>query len=256
MAAKQKVLITGAAGLIGGIVRQALAGKYDLRGLDRVPVPGLDSLVADITDPQAIAPAFQGVDVVVHLAADPSQNATWESSLRNNIKGTANVFEAARQAGVKRIIFASSNHVTGMYEGDHPYSAIVQGNYQGLQPGKYPMVHHQLPIRPDGFYGVSKAFGEALGRFYHDQYGISVACLRIGTVNRANRPQVPRHFATLCTHRDLAQLVERCIAAGDLGFDIFYGVSNNTWRFWDIEHARQRVGYNPQDNAEAFRGQS
>ena len=93
-----------------------------------------------------------------------------------------------------------------------------------------------------------------MGRFYHEEYGISVACLRIGTVNQANNPLASvRHFATLCTHRDLAQLVERCISAPDLGFDVYYGVSNNTWRFWDIEHASRQVGYLPQDDAERYR---
>ena len=254
MADGKRVLITGAAGLIGGVLRSALAGEYELSGVDVIPVPGLDSRVADVTDLEAVQPAFQGADTVVHLAADPSDLASWDSVLPKNIIGTYNVFEAARRAGLRRVIFASSNHVTGMYERDQPYSAIVGGDYEGLSPRRYPMVTHTLPVRPDGYYGVSKAYGEALGRYYHEEHGISMACLRIGTVVRHNNPSASvRHFATLLTHRDLAQLVQRCLSAKDLGFEVFYGVSDNTWRFWDIDHARERVGYIPQDDAESFR---
>ena len=159
------MLITGAAGLIGGVLRQTLWENYQIRGLDALPVSGFDSLVADISELQPILPAFQGVEVVVHLAGDPGQDASWDSVMRNNIIGTRNVFEAARQGGAKRIVFASSNHETGMYEQDHPYSAIVAGDYEGLNPRQFPIVDHRLPIRPDGLYGVSKAFGEALGRY-------------------------------------------------------------------------------------------
>lgn len=254
MPGMKRVLITGAAGLIGGVLRSALAEKYALSGVDIKPVQGFDSLVADTTDLQAIQPAFQGKDVVIDLASNPDQNSPWEVVYRNNIACTYNALEAARRAGVQRVIFASSNHVTGMYENDHPYSAIVAGNYQGLDPRKIPLITTRMPIRPDGPYGIGKAFGEAAGRFYSDQHGLSVICLRIGTLNRQSRPLVQRHFATLLTHRDLAHLVERCIEApGDLRFAIFYGVSNNKWRFWDIGDAREAIGYQPQDSAEQWR---
>ena len=252
----KSVLLTGAGGLIGGILRRELADSHDLTGVDAVNVGGFSSLVADVVDLDAILPAFQGIDAVVHLAADAGEKATWDSVLRNNLIGTYNVFEAAARSGVKRIVFASSNHATGMYERDHPYSAIVRGNYDGLAPGEYPLITHRMPVRPDGYYGVSKEYGEALGRYYHEEHGVSVACIRIGTVNRANSPLGSvRHFATLCSHRDLAQLVRRCLGHEDLGFDIFYGVSDNTWRFWDIEHGRKVIGYEPQDDAESFRAQ-
>ena len=111
-----------------------------------------------------------------------------------------------------------------------------------------------MPIRPDGPYGIGKAFGEAAGRYYSDVHGLSVICLRIGTLNRESRPTSVRHFATLLTHRDLVQLVRRCIdAPDDLRFAIFYGVSDNKWRFWDISNARDLIGYAPQDDAERWR---
>ena len=252
----KKVLITGAGGLIGGILRSSLDGKFELSGVDLAPVDGLDCRVADVRDLDAILPAFRGIDAVIHLAADARTKAGWDSVLRNNLIGTHNVFEAAIRGGARRMVFASSNHATGMYERDHPYSAIVQGKYEGLTPGGYPMVTHRMPVRPDGYYGVSKEYGEALGRYYFEEHGMSMACLRIGSVNRENSPLGSvRSFATLCTHRDLAQLVLRCLDSEDLGFEIFYGVSDNTWRFWDIEHGRDRIGYAPQDDVETYRAQ-
>ena len=116
------------------------------------------------------------------------------------------------------------------------------------------MLKTDAPIRPDGLYAVGKAFGEALGRLYADEHGLSVICLRLGTVNAADRPQVPRHFATLLTHADLVRLVRCAIdAPDDLRFAVFYGVSNNTWRFWDLTGPREAIGYEPQDNAETWR---
>ena len=254
MPGKKRVLITGAGGLIGGILREALAHTYALSGVDIKPVSGFDSLVADTTDLDAIQPAFEGVDVVIDLASNPDQFSPWEVIYKNNIPCTYNALEAARRAGVQRVVFASSNHATGMYENDHPYSAIVAGRYKGLDPSAIPYITTDMPIRPDGPYGIGKAFGEAAGRHYSDEYGLSVICLRIGTVNRESRPLNVRQFATLLTHRDLGHLVERCIEApDDLRFAIFYGVSDNRWRFWDIGDSREAIGYRPQDDAEAWR---
>ena len=115
-------------------------------------------------------------------------------------------------------------------------------------------IRTDAPVRPDGPYGVGKAFGEAVGRYYADAWGLSVICLRIGTVNRADRPTGIRHFATLLTHRDLVSLVRCCIdAPPDVRFGIAYGVSRNTWRLWDVEAARELIGFEPSDNAESFR---
>ena len=135
-----------------------------------------------------------------------------------------------------------------------PYASIVAGRYDGLDPATFPRVTVDMPIRPDGPYGIGKAFGEAAGRYYSDHFGLSVICLRIGTLNREGKPLVPRQFATLLSHRDLVQLVHRSIDAPDsLRFAIFYGVSNNTWRFWDISNSREIIGYEPEDDAEQWR---
>ena len=254
MSQNKRVLITGASGLIGGVLRQALGEKHELGGVDKRPVPGFDSLVADMTDLDAIQPAFEGVDTVVDLAAVPDFDIPWDPVYENNIPSTYNALEASRRAGVRRVVFASSNHVTGMYENDLPYSDIVAGRYDGLDPATVPYVTTDMPIRPDGPYGIAKAFGEAAGRHYSDRYGLSVVCLRIGTLNREGRPLNARHFATLLTHGDLAHLVDRCIEApDDLRFAIFYGVSNNKWRFWDIANSRKAIGYEPKDSAQGWR---
>ncbi len=254
---KPRVLVMGSSGLIGGVVTRTLGDKYALSGLDRVPpdpAPDIPITRADVGNFDAIRPAFDGMDAVVHLAADAGMHAPWESVLPNNIVATYNVFEAARQARVKRLVFASSNHAVGMFELDEPYVRIRQGNYRGLDPATFPRVDNTVCIRPDGLYGVSKAFGEALGAYYAEQFGLSVVCLRIGTVTRDDNPtRDVRQMATWLSHRDLAHLVDCCLSAKGVRFEIVYGVSNNTWRFWDITHARRVLGYAPRDNAETYR---
>ncbi len=238
-----RVAITGARGLIGGILTEGLRGEHDVTGVDaRAGV--------DMRDLSAAERGFAGADVFVDLAANPRTDTSWQEVYANNLPATANAFEAAQRAGVKRVIFASSNHVTGLYERDEPYSRVVAGEYDGLDPASLRRITSADPIRPDGPYGVGKAFGEAAGRFYADVYGLSVVCLRIGTVNAENRPRSPRERATLLTHRDLVHLVDACIGAPEhLRFGIFYGVSANTWRFWEIADAEQAIGYRPQDDA-------
>ena len=253
------LLITGASGLIGSVLRTHLGetGRYAISGVDARPLDD-DSLasftLADCFDYDDMAPAFEGQDAVVHLAANAPVETPWPDVLRNNIASTHNVYEAARQHGVKRVVFASSNHAVGNFELDEPYKSIGIGDYSLINndPANIPQVDHHVPIRPDSDYGVSKVFGEATGRYYNEHFGLEVACLRIGSVVPQNRPTNIRAYATWLSHRDLAHLVDRCLTA-DLSFEIFYGVSNNRWRFWDIDHARKTIGYNPQDRAENFK---
>jgi nucleoside-diphosphate-sugar epimerase len=250
---RARVLVTGAAGLIGGIVRPALSGEFQVRGLDLRAGPGVD-WVRDMRRLESIAPAFSGIDVVLDLAAVSSLSASWHEVRRNNVPATINAFEAARQAGVRRVVFASSNHAVGMYEREEPWASVVGGVYEGLDPATFPRLGVDVPVRPDGPYGVGKVLGEAVGRYYADACGLSVICLRIGTVNRADRPTTIRHFATLLTHRDLVSLLRCCVVApDDVRFGIVYGVSRNMWRLWDVDAARELVGFEPVDDAEAYR---
>ena len=138
MADRKKVLITGAAGLIGGLLQDGLKDSHDVSGVDIRVVEGFTSLVADTSDLEAVLPAYDGVDTVVDLASVPDQDSPWDVVYRNNLPSTFNALEAARRSGVKRVIFASSNHATGNYEEDEPYASIVAGRYEGLDPASFP----------------------------------------------------------------------------------------------------------------------
>jgi len=256
-APKPRVLVTGSGGLIGSMLIRSLGEKYDFHGLTRTRrenMPDVPTTIANASDFDAIRPMFDGMDAVVHMAANVSGGAPWESVLQDNLVATRNVYEASRQAGVPRFVYASSNHAVGLFERDEPYCRIVRGDYAGLDPTSVPKIDHTVPPRPDSHYGVSKVYGEALGRYYSEQFGMEVACLRIGNVNRQDDPtHNVRHMAVWMSHRDLAQMVDRCLSVQGLRFEIFYGVSGNKWRFWDISHAELVLGYRPEDDAERYR---
>ncbi len=240
----QKVLITGSSGLIGGILWKGLEDRYDLCGMDLHVDPGARrTYQADITKPEEVDAVFErisGLEYVIHLAGDPRVDADWDSAFHNNIGGTKNVYSSAQRWGVKRVVYASSNHATGAYEGFPP--SLHMQREAGL-------VSVRDPVRPDGFYGVSKIAGEAIARMYFELYGLQSVCLRIGSVVKGDDPAPdPRYKSTGLSHRDLVQLVKRSLRA-DVGFGIYYGVSNNRGRFWDISDAERDLGYHPEDDA-------
>lgn len=231
-----KVLITGAAGDIGRVLRDGLHGRYDLLRLsDRAAMEparqGEQTVMADLTDMQAVAALMPGMDAVVHLGGIAGE-ASWEAILANNLCGTVNVFEAARLAGIRRVLFASSNHVVGF----HPRSARLD---------------HTAAHRPDTRYGLAKAFGEDLGRLYADKHGMRVMCMRIGSFQA--EPKDVRQLSTWISHGDMVRLVIAGLEATDLGFEVVYGVSRNTRAWWDNSRAFG-LGYDPQDNAEDWAG--
>lgn len=247
---KKKVLVTGISGRIGTVLRKYLGGKYELSGLDLVSVDDAPCLIADIADLDAITPAFEGIDTVVHLGASPHPRDPWEAVLKNNIIGTRNVYEASRLAGVKRIIFASSNHAVGYYPlKDEPYKAVYDGRLGEIRQPIPPLTTDL--IRPDSYYGVSKTFGESLGSFFHDKYGISVICLRIGWLMVSDDPKFSTPSLSLwLSHRDGAQLFEKSIdAPPTVGFAIVNGESGNTLGIRDLESAKEILGYEPRDDA-------
>jgi nucleoside-diphosphate-sugar epimerase len=248
----QKILVTGMSGLIGGAVKKQLEGKYQLYALNRRRVGGVECYQTDVSDFDAILPAFREKDVVVHLAAIVHGDQPWEDYLRNNIIGAYNVFEASRRAEVKRIIFASSGATVAGWERVFPYNAITEGRYDEV-PSPWKILTHESPVHPKGIYGCTKVWGEALAQHYSDAYGISIICLRIGAVHSEDRPLKPRDFANWCSQRDVASMVEKCIQAPEsVKFDIFYVLSKNNWRYRDLEHAREVVGFVPQDTADKF----
>jgi nucleoside-diphosphate-sugar epimerase len=254
MADRKNVLITGFGGKISSVIRSAHKDKYNFSGIDIVPVEG--SLTANLTDLKAISPAFEGQDVVIHLAAEirHTPDIGWDILIPNNMIATANVFEAAHKAGVKRVIFFSSMHVNGLYERDKPWSDIVNGKYDGLDPDKVPLVTKDMPTRPDAFYAVSKIFGEELGKYYSDEFGMTVICVRFGTTSPQDRPgSDARSFVSWMSHRDIAAFAERCVEVDDLGYEIFFAASANKWKIYDTPRAWKELGFTPQDNAENFR---
>lgn len=248
---KQKVLITGGAGLIGSIMIDKLEDKYEFSSLDLREADGVKSTVANLDDMEAITPAFEEIDTVVHLAADRSPDGSWDSILKNNFVATYNVFEASKRAGVKRVVFASSNHAEGGYYLDAPWKTVMDGDFHLLEQDNYELVTERHMIRPDSYYGVAKAYGEALGSYYNDYHGVSSFHLRIGWVLEHDDPTFSGYALSVwLSHRDTAQLMDLCISAPESHkYDIFNATSDNTWKIFDIAHAKEALGYKPEDRA-------
>lgn len=261
-AGKTRVVVTGSDGLIGRMVLDAWRGddRFDVVGIARKPGSYTD-ILADITDLEALVQAFEGADAVVHLAATSAVSSTWDNVLPSNLIGAYNVFEAARRAGVARVVFSSSNHAIGTYETENAPALFELDDKR--------VWDHTAEIRPDSLYGVSKVYGEAMARYYVDHHGLKAYCLRIGGTRGIEDPTHPTNLwqpehdndpETLATRkrmravwlseRDCIQLIERCLVS-DHDWVLCYGISDNPRKFWDIEHAREALGYEPQDAAPA-----
>jgi uronate dehydrogenase len=222
------VLVTGASGTIGTTVRSGLRELgWALRCVDLVAGPDVSAV--DITSPDALDHVMPGVDAVVHLAGQPVE-APWPVIRHANLDGTYEVFEAARRHDVTRVVYASSNHAVGFTP--IPSDAELPAD---------------LAARPDTLYGVSKVFGEALGRYYAERYGLQVACLRIGTF--APCPPDVRALSTWLSPADCVRLVDACLRSESLSYSIVWGVSANTRRIWSLA-AGHELGYFPADDAE------
>jgi uronate dehydrogenase len=231
----RKILLTGAAGGLGQALRQRLKANCEvLRLSDRAslgePAADEEIVLADLADAAAVSEMVRGVDAIVHLGG-MSVEGPFGPILQANILGVYNLYEAARVHGVKRVVFASSNHVTGFYRQSETITA-------------------DRPARPDGLYGVSKAFGEDLSRFYFDRYGIETACVRIGS--SFPEPKDRRMLATWLSFDDLHRLITACLSTPVLGHTIIFGMSDNAVTWWDNAQARH-VGYVPQDSSDVFR---
>ncbi len=233
----QRLLLTGAAGGLGRVLRPRLKRYcHTLRLSDRAdlgtPAEGEELWPAALEDKPAIDALLQGVDAVVHLGG-VSVEAAWAPIQAANITGVFNLYEAARHHGVRRVVFASSNHVTGFYRQDEVIDALA-------------------PPKPDTLYGVSKAFGENLSRMYFERYGIETVCLRIGSATP--QPETRRMLATWLSHDDLERLVLASLTAPVVSHAIVFGMSANGTRFWDNRLAAH-IGYQPQDSAEPWRAE-
>lgn len=261
------VLVTGANGLIGNLVYAHLAAQSDryspfgnarrretsARVTDAIytPIPDERLRIADLKDFDGVKRAIAGMDVVVHMAADASGHSGYDSVLGNNIIGTHNVFEACRLAGVKRVIFASTNQVVFGYRDTDPYRSLFALRFDEVNSQNIKPITHDQPARPLNDYAASKVYGEAIAHQYAFAHGLSSIALRIGWVT--NDDQLPHPAARFlwCSQRDIVQLVMKCIEApAALRFDVFFGQSNNPYNLVDIEHPRRVLGYEPQDSVE------
>lgn len=231
-----RLLLTGAAGGLGQILRQALQAHANVvRASDispMAPPAGAheEVVTCNLADKAGVLALAAGADAIVHLGGISTERA-FEEILQANIVGTFHIYEAARKHGIGRVVFASSNHVTGFYPQDE-------------------LVDARSPRRPDCYYGLSKAYGEDLATFYYHRYGIQTVSLRIGSSFPA--PRNLRMLSTWLSYADLAHLVERALLAEDVGHTVVYGVSANRELWWSNRYAAH-LGFNPQDSSEGFR---
>lgn len=229
-----RTLLTGAAGALGHQLRQSGTGLGKIVRLSaRSACTNLqaheEDFPAELADFDAVSKAVEGCDAIVHMGGQAIEGP-WQTILDANIVGSYNIYEAARQHGVKRIVYASSVHAIGFYE----RTETIDGN---------------VATRPDSLYGVSKTFVENLARYYFDKFGIETVCLRIGSC--FPEPTDRRHLITWLSYRDCRQLVEKCLSAERVGFMVAYGMSNNSRAFWDNRTAAS-LGYKPQDSADDY----
>ena len=229
-----KIAITGGTGRMGVVIREGLAGKYnEVRILTRHEpeylLPQEVAVTGNLQDLDALRRLLVGVDAVLHLAA-VTDESDFETILEANISGTANLYAVAREVGVRRVVYASTNHVIGFYPTET-------------------RLDESVPVRPDTFYGVSKVFGEALASLYWDKWGIESVALRIGAFRE--RPKEPRQLSIWLSHRDAVDLVRCSLEAPEVGFTIAYGISANARAWWSLDEA-YKLGYAPRDNAEDY----
>ncbi|MER7176709.1 NAD-dependent epimerase/dehydratase family protein [Streptomyces mesophilus] len=238
MPAPRTVLLTGAAGGLGTLMRGLLpAYGHELRLLDMVAIESVEgepaAIKADLSDKEALREAVRGVDAIIHLAGI-SLESTFDKILKANIEGTYNLYEAAREEGVRRIVFASSNHAVG---------------FTPRPRGDDPLIPIDTPRRPDTFYGLSKSFGEDLAQFYWDKHGMETVSVRIGSCFM--EPTSLRMLSVWMSPGDGARLFHAALTAPDVGHTVVYGSSANTRLWWDLSSARA-LGYDPQDDSEQY----
>lgn len=257
---RKRILVTGSNGLLGGMLLNAWRESSDYEGFGLARKAGPNTQVTvDLQDLDGLVDACQGVDAIVHLGASSEVGSSWNDVLHNNLIGTYNMFEAARRAGVEQVVFVSSNHAVGTFE-----TSNVPDLWDLNDPRQ---IDHTAEIQPDSLYGVSKVFGEAMARYYVDHHGMRSVSLRIGAARSPEDPSHPdrlwdparndedaidqkrrRMRAVWLSERDFVQLIEKSLET-DHRWVVCYGISDNPRKVWDIDHAREVLGFQPQDAA-------
>ncbi|MFB6075033.1 MAG: NAD-dependent glucose-6-phosphate dehydrogenase Azf [Haloarculaceae archaeon] len=247
----EPVLLTGAGGAVGEAILSGLDDEYDWKLMYHSPPveePDHPYVIGGVENEADVREAVAGVEAVVHLAGDPRPDAPWDSVLTNNIDGTQKMYEAAVDEGVERFVYASSNHAVGGFETDERTPEMYRPQDGFLLDGT------ELP-RPGNLYGVSKATGEIIGRYYHDEYGIDVCNIRIGNLTKDHPPvDYERGQAMWLSYRDCAQIHARALEA-DYEYEIVYGISDNDRKYYSLERAKEVLGYDPQDNSAEWNGE-
>jgi len=246
------VLLTGAMGRVGQAILGGIgdAEAYDWRLLAHNPPaeePDHPYTVADVIDEAAMHEVTEGVDAVVHLAGDPRPEAPWDSVLENNVHGTKVLYDACVENGIERMVYASSNHAVGHYETDRKPDLYRKHDDFRLDGTELP--------RAGNFYGISKATGETIGRYYHDEHGITVCNVRIGNLTEGHPPvDYERGQAMWLSSRDCAHLHDRALTA-DYDYETVYGISDNDRKYYSLERAKQVLGYEPRDDSAEWDGE-
>jgi nucleoside-diphosphate-sugar epimerase len=251
---KPNVLVTGASGLIGRLTIEYLGDRYAFSGLSRRPVAGIPHTQADIADLAAVRAACRGVGMVLHLAAETEDYDDWDKVMASTIGGTLNVYRAAQEAGVWRVVFMSTGSTMCGYEWfeGSPYGRLARNELDRL-PADDKMLDYADPPRPDSFYAVGKLFGENTGRLFSDRYGMSVLCIRLGAVLPSDRPELIRHFPGYLSQADAVQMIDKCLSAPPtLKFGIFDAISENSRRWRDTTPAKQILGWRPTGSSDNF----
>jgi nucleoside-diphosphate-sugar epimerase len=249
---KPKVLVTGASGLIGGLVLRHLSDRYEFSGLSRHAVPGIPYTQAPITDLEAVRHAVAGQNMVLHLAGETKNDDNWDDHFQITAGGTINVLRAAADAGVRRVVFMSTGSTMCGWEWDDslPYGKLAAGR---RDLPRWELLDYRTPPRPDSPYGAAKLFGEAAARWFSDRTPMSVLVIRLGAVLAENRPTLIRHFPGFLAQEDAVQMIDRCLSAPDsVKFGIFDAISENSLRWRDTSPAKDVLGWKPTGSSDRF----
>lgn len=246
----EPVLLTGAGGHVGRTIYEGLKDEYDWRLMyhsQPAEEPDVPYFTGEVQDMADVSPAMEGVNAVIHLAGDPRREAPWHSVLTNNIDGTHTVYEAAVEHDIEKVIYASSNHAVGAFESDERTPEMYRADDSFRLDGT------ELP-RPGNKYGISKATGEIIGRYYHDEYDISVCNIRIGNLNEDHPPiDYERGQAMWLSTADCAHIHD-CALKAEYDYEIVYGISDNDRKYYSLERAKDVLNYEPRDNSAEWDG--